>query len=249
MAKTAHKIPIPGFHAIEALCEDYPHMLLEIWHKPLSASARLKHIQTIATANGIAVHEVRPDTLEQITQSHQGIIAWARPPQVMDIKLLPQHITAKPSVIILVLAAILDPHNVGACLRSAEACGTDAVVLVGSTTPKTATVVKTSTGAVYRLPLFSAGMEQALAVFKSNAIETIATTMTAQTTLWDGEFSSRVAVIMGGEQQGIHESIIRKCDQQVSIPMAGKTASLNVSVASGVMLYELRRRQQQTLSD
>ena len=177
------------------------------------------------------------------TASHQGVVAVTSSKQYNDLDDL---IAAKRGdhALLVVLDGIEDPHNLGAILRTADAAGADGVVIperraVGIT----GTVVKSSAGASEHLPVAKVtNIARTLEDLKAQNIWTVGLDERGAQSYESLDYNMDCAIVLGAEGKGLHDLVARKCDFLVSIPMLGKVPSLNVSVAAGVVLYEVVRQ-------
>jgi 23S rRNA (guanosine2251-2'-O)-methyltransferase len=179
--------------------------------------------------------------------SHQGVVAVTSNKQYNDLDDL---IAAKRGqyALIVVLDGVEDPHNLGAILRTADASGADGVVIperraVGIT----GTVVKSSAGASEHLPIAKVtNIARTLEDLKAQNIWTVGLDERGAQSYDSLDYNMNCAIVLGAEGKGVHDLVARKCDFLVSIPMLGKVPSLNVSVAAGVVLYEVVRQRRKT---
>jgi len=177
------------------------------------------------------------------TGSHQGVVAVTSSKQYAD---LDDVIAArrKDYSLIVVLDGVEDPHNLGAILRTADACGANGIVIPERRAAGvTATVAKSSAGASEHLPVAKVtNIARTMEDLKSNGVWTVGLAERAKQNYDEVDYKMDCAVILGAEGKGLHDLVIKKCDFLVSIPMLGKVPSLNVSVAAGVVLYEIVRQ-------
>jgi 23S rRNA (guanosine2251-2'-O)-methyltransferase len=147
-------------------------------------------------------------------------------------------------MLLLVLDGLQDPHNLGACLRTADAAGVDAVIIPRhAAAGLSPTVSKVAAGAAEQLPLATVGnLNRVLGWLADYGVRAIGTSDKADSSLYEADLSGSVALVMGREHTGLSKSIAGHCDTLVSLPMEGVVSSLNVSVATGVCLYEIVRQ-------
>lgn len=240
-----------GIHAVDALLDYRPLDALSLFVQQGRESD--SHVQAIiATAknNGISIQPTQKDKLTQLCGSpqHQGLVLHARPLTFADEALLDK-IVAKDQCLLLVLDQITDAHNFGACLRTAVAMGVDAVVCpkhhAASLTP---TVAKVSVGAAEMMPIISVtNLARTLSQIKSAGVFVFGTALdeTAKP-IHEADMTGKTALIMGSEGEGMRRLTLQSCDELVYIPMSGNDygnlQSLNVSVATGMALYEINRQ-------
>lgn len=208
----------------------------------LSGSAR--EIVMMAREQHIVVQTVDRSRLDEITGSHQGMIAFAsayRYSTVEDMLALAKERGEDP--LLIVLDGITDPHNLGAIIRSAECAGAHGVIVperraVGLTPA----AVKAAAGAVEYLPVARAGnLTRLLEELKKNGLWIIAANMTGEL-YTQADLTGPIALVIGGEGSGVSRLVLEHSDRQVALPMAGHIDSLNASVATGVLLFEIRRQ-------
>mgnify|MGYP000879398515 CR=1 FL=1 len=234
-----------GFHATLAKLRHDPEAVREIYVDRGRSDARLRDLLAQAEFASVRVFPVDPARLEAMAPAarHQGVIA--------AVTATPRHLTlddvldtlAEPAFL-LVLDGITDPHNLGACLRVADAAGAHAVIA-----PKdravglTQTAIKVASGAAETVPYVTVtNLARALREMKEREIWIIGTDAMASEDLYSARWPRACAWVLGAEGDGLRRLTRDTCDQLVSIPMLGSVASLNVSVATGVCLYEARRR-------
>lgn len=234
---------VHGIHAVSRRIEQAPRLCLELYctdrHNP-----RLQRLIEQARAAGITLHfESRTELTARCgTDKHQGCALLTRETgKTADFALCLESITADS--LLLVLDGVQDPHNLGACLRTADACGVDAVII-----PKdraaglNATVRKVAAGGAESVPLFEVtNIARSLAQLKQAGVWIYGTSEDAPESLYDFDFEGPVALVMGGEGDGMRRLTRESCDHLLSLPMRGAVESLNVSVATGVCLYEILR--------
>lgn len=199
-------------------------------------------VDQIARERNIPVHYKSRDFFRTFSQggNHQGVGAALRPFAYASLS----RIIEQNANLLLVLDGILDPRNLGALLRTAEAVGVGGVILPKRrAAPVSPVVEKTACGATAYLPICQVeNLARALAVIRAAGYWIIGLVPNSQKTLYDLSLPQKIAVLLGGEEKGLHLLIRQNCDYLVKIPMRGKISSLNVSVAGAVVLYEILRR-------
>jgi len=207
----------------------------------------LKHIASTARAAGATVVEADRRKLDSmsITQSHQGIIAMAAYADYVtidDILEVAKNRGEEP--LIIVCDEISDPHNLGAIIRTCEATGAHGVII-----PKrrsagiSATVAKASSGAVFHIAIARVtNITSAVKELKKAGVWVFAAAMDGGKCVWESDFKSATAFVIGSEGKGISRLVGENCDYEVSIPMSGELSSLNASVSAAVLLYEAFRQ-------
>lgn len=237
---------IAGIHAVVAALEHDIDHVKEVLIEAGCRNPRLLDIEQTARARAVPVRRVTAQALDGIAGKlrHQGVAArYAAAPMLDETGLLAL-VAERADALVLVLDGVQDPHNLGACLRSAAAAGVSAVVLprdraVGIT----ATVRKTSAGAADRLPIAQvANLARCLRKLRDAGIWLYGLEGTAERRIYDIDLRGRVALVVGGEGEGLRRLTREHCDALVCIPMSGAVESLNVSVAAGIALFEVRRQ-------
>ncbi|MCF8225368.1 MAG: 23S rRNA (guanosine(2251)-2'-O)-methyltransferase RlmB [Bacteroidales bacterium] len=188
------------------------------------------------------------EKLDSITRkNHQGVVAYVSEINYSDIDfILPRIFEHGKTPLILILDQVSDVRNFGAIARTAECAGVDAIVLpFKGSAMITAEAVKTSAGALHTIPVCRHDDLKVLVEYlKSSGLQIFAASEKAEKTLYDTDFTVPAAILLGSEEKGITPVILYRSDHLISIPLKGKIASLNVSVAAGVILYEVFRQRQ-----
>ena len=246
MSKSIH---IFGFHSIESLLNTNPESILKVFIQSGRDDIRMSNIITALTNQKISFLNIDKNKLERIAKGelHQGIIAEViLPPLPGEDSLIAviKKIPGKP--LVLILDSIQDPRNLGACLRSANAAGIDCVVInKDGSSQINAIVHKTSAGAINTLKIFQVtNLTRTIKALQKNGLWVIGLDGDSSTTIYDLNLSDATAIVMGAEGKGIRQLIKKTCDQLVSIPMTGSVESLNVSVATGIALFESKRQRE-----
>jgi len=241
-----------GNHAVNAVLDINPERALALWiainPKNQSQAALLNKVERL----GIAIHPVDKQQLEQRCQSKQtqGVALQARPKVDGNEKQLEQFVRrlldgSEKTPLLLILDQIQDPHNFGACLRTADAAGADAVIVAkDNASPMTPVVQKVASGAAETMPIYRVtNLARSIENLKQQGIWIIGTSDKAQESLYQQNMTGPLALVMGAEGKGMRQLTEKKCDALLSLPMAGQVvSSLNVSVATGVCLYEIGRQ-------
>jgi len=235
-----------GLHAIGAVIERAPERLLELWAVESRDDARVRALRERAQAVGIRVQSVSADSLAKLVGAvtHQGVVAAVRPLKLWDEHDLAVNLGHVAQPLLLVLDGVTDPHNLGACLRTADAAGVDAVVIPKDRSASVDGVVrKVAAGAAEFVPVASVtNLARALDTLKERGIWVVGTEGEANQSLYAADLNRPLALILGAEGGGMRRLTRERCDFVVRIPMAGQVESLNVSVAAGVALFEARRQ-------
>ena len=244
MDKTVRPLIICGVNAVAEKLKSAPGDVVELIVADRDR-ARLNAIVDEARRRGIAIRVVRAGEIGALAAgaAHQGIAAAVAPYSYFAFDGLLAEIEAVPARI-LVLDGITDPHNFGALLRSAEGAGIRHVVIgKDRAVGVTPVVVKSSAGAVNHLKIYRVtNLVRALQELKKQACWVAGLDPEAPETIYDRDYPAKLAIVLGSEGKGMRPLIRRECDFLASIPMLGRVASLNVSVAGGVFLYELARQ-------
>ncbi len=243
-----------GFHAVGVRMKTAPQSIIEVYYEATRRDARMRQFLDRAKSAGVRLIEADGERLAKLAGSHghQGVAARVEAvAQVHSLDELLEQLEAdgisKP--LLLVLDGVTDPHNLGACLRVADGAGAHAVIA-----PKdhavgvNATVAKVASGAAETVPYFMVtNLARTLNELKERDIWIIGTSDDAPKTLYEVDLTGPTALVLGAEGDGMRQLTRKTCDELIGIPMMGAVSSLNVSVASGVYLYEaLRQRGQGT---
>jgi len=238
-------IIIYGFHAVDSAIINDTENVLNLWIEKKPKNKRIQQTIELAEKYNVSYKLVDATFLdEQVTDAnHQGVAIEYKNSESFNELYLPE-ILKKENVFILILDGITDPHNLGACLRSANAAGVDAVIA-----PKdraaglTPTVRKIASGAEQTTPFIQVtNISQTLKNLKDNGVWCFGLAGEAEMTLYEADFVGKVAIVMGGEEKGLRRLTRENCDSLIKIPMKGSVESLNVSVATGVTLFEALRQ-------
>ncbi len=239
-----------GLHVVGRILRKTPQRIRHLLIDERSKNERLAALVSSAREAGISVQGVRKFRLDDMASgtAHQGVIADLEGSDVIDeaaLKMLVEScLTKDEPLTLLLLDRIQDPHNLGACLRSASGAGAQAVVVpTRDSATITPAVRKIASGAAETVPLARVGqLSQVLKWLGDYDVQRIATADQAARSLYEAEIKRDVAWVLGAEETGVSPACVRLCDQTVSIPMCGEVESLNVSVATGVVLYETLRK-------
>jgi 23S rRNA (guanosine2251-2'-O)-methyltransferase len=237
-----------GFHAVGVRLKTAPASILELYVDPSRRDARMRQFVERAKEAGLRLLDADGMRLAKLCGSHghQGVVARVQAiDQARSLDDLLDGLEQAGQVpLLLVLDGVTDPHNLGACLRVADGAGAHAVIA-----PKdhavglNATVAKVASGAAETVPYFMVtNLARTLGELKERNIWIVGTSGDATKTLYQMDFKGPTALVLGAEGDGMRQLTRKTCDELVSIPMAGAVESLNVSVASGVCLYEALRQ-------
>jgi 23S rRNA (guanosine2251-2'-O)-methyltransferase len=236
-----------GLHAVNAVLERAPERMLELWMAQPRDDARAREVKERAESAGVRIQTVGGDGLAKLVGdvAHQGVVAAVRPLKAWDehdlIQALGQ-LAEEP--LLLILDGVTDPHNLGACLRTADAVGVHAVVLPKDRSAAVDGVVrKVAAGAAEFVPVATVtNLARCIDGIKERGIWVVGTDGEAPQTLYAADLKRPLALVLGAEGDGMRRLTRERCDFLVRIPMAGQVESLNVSVAAGVALFEARRQ-------
>ena len=234
-----------GFHAVTVRLKTAPRSVLEIHVDPARRDQRMRQFVERATAAGARLVESDDARLQKMsgTSRHQGVVA--RVDALAISHSLDDTLDAvEGPPLLLVLDGVTDPHNLGACLRAADGAGAHAVIA-----PKdhavgiNATVAKVASGAAETVPYFMVtNLARTLNELKEREIRIVGTAEDAPSPIWDHDLAGPLALVFGAEGKGMRQLTAKTCDALAHLPMQGAVESLNVSVASGVCLYEAVRQ-------
>ena len=237
-----------GFHAVGIRLKIAPRSVLELHVDASRRDPRMQHFVAKAEAAGVRLVESDDQRLHKLSGSprHQGVVARVEPlPRSHSLDDTLDAVAGPP--LVLVLDGVTDPHNLGACLRVADGAGAHAVVA-----PKdhavgvNATVAKVASGAAETMPYFMVtNLARTLGELKERDIRIVGTAEDAPRSIYELDLSGPLALVFGAEGSGLRQLTARTCDELVHLPMHGAVESLNVSVASGVCLYEAARQRSQ----
>ena len=242
-----------GFHAVEAMINRNSDRILEVQVEQGKSGQRVDTVRALAMKTGVPIRLQGRQELNQLTRqgnrpgNHQGVVALIRRVDSLPGVTLEEILSRQTEhSLILALDQIQDPHNLGACLRTAECAGVDAVILPRDGACRiNPTVHKVSSGAVEYLDIFQVpNLVHALDKLKNNGFWVYGTIGQGADSLYQCKYDGKVVIVMGAEGKGLRRLTREKCDYLVNIPMSGSVSSLNVSVATGVFLFEVIRQRQ-----
>ena len=233
-----------GIHAVNLRLKKQPQQCLELLLVD-KRNQRLEAIYQLAKQKGLPTRIVDRDELTRLSGSdkHQGCLLHVKADSNRKISLESLLDNTEANTLLLLLDGVQDPHNLGACLRTADACGVAAVIIPrDKSAGMNATVEKVAAGAAQTVPLIEVtNLSRAIEAIKDKGIWVYGTTGEAEQSLYDYQYEGPVALVMGNEGKGLRRLTAESCDYLISIPMLGSVESLNVSVATGVCLYEINR--------
>ncbi|MCW8964499.1 MAG: 23S rRNA (guanosine(2251)-2'-O)-methyltransferase RlmB [Gammaproteobacteria bacterium] len=242
----SNQVVICGLHAVKSAIEAAPAEVVRLWIDRKRHDKRMQSILDLAKRHSLPLEFLGRDELDAKAegQVHQGVVLMTRAGKSYSEKDLDDLLAdAKSPPLVLVLDGVTDPHNLGACLRTADAAGVDLVVV-----PKdraaglTATARKSASGAAERLPFIQVtNLARTLKQLQDAGLWITGTAMQGEA-LYQADLTGPRVIVMGSEGKGMRRLTQEHCDQLVNIPMQGHVESLNVSVATGVVLYEVVRQ-------
>lgn len=237
---------IGGLHDVRLALRHGAGQIVEVLVDEGRKDRRMAEILDLAGRHGVSVRRVSREVLDQHSGDlrHQGVLALraADSAAPQDLGSFLDGLAADP--LLLVLDGVQDPHNLGACLRSADGAGADAVIVPRDRAcGMTPVVSRVAAGAAERVPLITVtNLERALAMMKERGIWVTGADGDAADSLYQCDLSGPMAIVLGAEGRGLRELTRKRCDYLAAIPLLGVVESLNVSVAAAVMLYEARRQ-------
>jgi len=242
-------IYIYGFHSIESQLNSNPEYILKLFIQSGRNDARMSKMTSLLNNLKINFLKIDKNELDRLAKGelHQGIIAEVLLPSLPGQDALIDFITNLTSnPLILILDSIQDPRNLGACLRSANAAGVDCIVInKDGSAPINSVVYKTSAGAINQLKIFQVtNLVRVIKALQSKELWVVGLDVSAKTSIYDVNLSDPLVIVMGTEGKGLRQLIKKTCDYLAIIPMTGNVESLNVSVATGIALFESRRQRQ-----
>jgi len=240
-------IPIVGVHGARAALKYGREGVAELWLESRRRDRRLAEVAELARKAGIAIRQAARGELDAAAEgaSHQGVLAWVRIPAARnerDLTRILDEVNGLP--FLLILDSVQDPHNLGACLRTADAAGAHAIIAPrDNAVGLTPVVCKVASGAVQTLPFIQVtNLARTIESLKARGIWLIGTAGEAESSLFETDLTGPIALVMGGEGKGLRRLTRERCDLLVHLPMLGTVESLNVSVAAGICLYEVVRQ-------
>ncbi|SHJ00513.1 23S rRNA (guanosine(2251)-2'-O)-methyltransferase RlmB [Cycloclasticus pugetii] len=244
---------IHGIHAVQALIKARPDHIVNAWMDRQRKDAKLQAIKQSLDEVGIRVDYVDKKTLEKLSSNanHQGVLLTAKLPQERTEEQLKKALKEQQDqAFYLVLDQVTDPHNLGACLRTALAAGVQGVIVPKDNACRlNATVCKVASGAAELLPVYRVtNLVRTLKYLKTEGVWVSGAAGEATKDVFEAELTGSVAIVMGAEGKGLRSLTQQQCDQLIKIPMSEKVESLNVSVATGIILYEVLRQNQRSLN-
>lgn len=237
---------IYGIHAVKAVLAKEPERFVEAFVLKGRQDERLMPILNELQMCGVSIQQMTRKTLDDKARgaNHQGIMAKVKPAKQLNENDLDDILAQHSAPLLLVLDGVTDPHNLGACLRNADAAGVAAVIVPKDKSANiTATVSKVACGAAEMVPLVRVtNLARTMRALQEQGIWFVGTAGEATHDIYQAKLTGPLAIVMGAEGDGMRRLTRETCDDLIKIPMAGSVSSLNVSVASGVCLFEAVRQ-------
>ncbi|MGK2897000.1 MAG: 23S rRNA (guanosine(2251)-2'-O)-methyltransferase RlmB [Candidatus Makana argininalis] len=237
---------IYGINTINEVYKINPHILICVYLFKKNNNSRLKTLLKKIYTKGIKIKlNNNKFILNKIyKKSHQGICALIKNKKKYNEHDLLNILKTKKNILILILDGIKDPRNLGACLRCAEASGVNIVILPKNrSSPINSTVKKVSSGSIYNLKIIKViNISRTLILLNKHKVYIIGSVINSNKNIFNIKLSGSLALVVGSEDKGLRNLTKKYCDILVSIPMLGSISSLNVSVATGICLFEIIRQ-------
>ncbi|EEX38163.1 23S rRNA (guanosine(2251)-2'-O)-methyltransferase RlmB [Vibrio metschnikovii] len=237
---------IYGIHSVNAVMQREPARIIEVYVLKGRQDDRLLPVLNELQRLGLSIQEMGRKALDDKAQgaNHQGLIAKVKPAKALNEHDLDAILSQHEQPLLLVLDGVTDPHNLGACLRNADAAGVAAVIVPKDrSAPMTATVSKVACGAAETVPLVRVtNLARTMRALQEQGVWFVGTAGEATHDLYHSKLTGPLAIVMGAEGDGMRRLTRDTCDDLIKIPMAGSVSSLNVSVATGICLFEAVRQ-------
>jgi 23S rRNA (guanosine2251-2'-O)-methyltransferase len=236
-----------GMHSVQAALNYSPDKIRKVWIDQQRQDQRLSQILDELVTLGVELEKIDRKKLDRLSEgnNHQGIVVEVALPDELsesELKTAVGNLTSTP--LLLVLDNVQDPHNLGACLRSADATGVHGVIITkDNATGITPTVCKVASGAAETVPVYQVtNLSRTLRWLKEQGIWVFGAAGGTEQSPYQTDMTVPMALVVGAEGKGMRRLTREQCDMLVSLPMLGQVASLNLSVATGVLLYEILRQ-------
>jgi len=240
---------IVGLHAAQSALMYSPQKISRAWVDSERHDKRLETLLETLTTLDVSIEKVERKKLDKLADgmNHQGVVLEVALPEELsenDLKVAVEHLSE--NALFLVLDNVQDPHNLGACLRTADATGVHGIIITkDNAVGITPTVCKVASGAAETVPVYVVtNLARTLRWLKTEGVWVVGTAGEAQSTLFKSDFTVPMALVIGAEEKGMRRLTREQCDFLVKLPMLGTVESLNLSVATGVLLYEVLRQRQ-----
>lgn len=237
---------VKGFHAVQTLLKVNPQRFDALYAAKERKDQRMQKMTALAKQQGVQVKWVAKDKLDELCEeNHQGVVAELKPGKSYGEKDLEKIVgETEGHPLILVLDGVTDPHNLGACLRTADAAGVHAVVVPKDNSASLNDVArKVASGAAETVPLIAVtNLARSIGKLQELGLWVTGTAGEAKVSHYQADLRGPRVIVMGAEGKGMRRLTRECCDELVKIPMCGEVSSLNVSVATGVILFEVCRQ-------
>lgn len=236
-----------GLHSVQAALDYSPGKIIRVWVDAQRLDKRLGKVIGDLAALGVEPEKVDRKKLDRLADgnNHQGIAMEVEMPEVLpESDLKDAVLSLEKPALFLVLDNVQDPHNLGACLRTADAIGVNGVIITkDNATGITPTVCKVASGAAETMPVYQVtNLARTIRWLKEQGIWVIGAAGEAEQTIYQADLTMPLALVIGAEAKGLRRLTRENCDLLIKLPMLGQVESLNLSVATGVMLYEILRQ-------
>lgn len=236
-----------GFHSIQSLLKSAPQRMQELYLLQGRTDHRLQKIINMAENNEIRCHYVNRAKLDELVsdENHQGVVAYCSPGEIYDEAYLFNYLeNLTEPAFLLILDGVTDPHNLGACMRTAEAAGVHAVIVPKDKSAGLNPVArKVACGAAEVLPFVPVtNLARTLKQLQEKGVWLFGAAGEAEHSIYQTNLTGSIGILMGAEGDGLRRLTQETCDHLMNIPMSGTVSSLNVSVATGVCLFEAVRQ-------
>lgn len=240
---------IVGLHAAQSALMYSPQKISRAWVDSERHDKRLETLLETLSTLDVSIEKVERKKLDKLADgmNHQGVVLEVALPEELsenDLKVAVEHLSE--NALFLVLDNVQDPHNLGACLRTADATGVHGIIITkDNAVGITPTVCKVASGAAETVPVYVVtNLARTLRWLKTEGVWVIGTAGEAESILFKSDFTVPMALVIGAEEKGMRRLTREQCDFLVKLPMLGTVESLNLSVATGVLLYEVLRQRQ-----
>lgn len=239
---------IYGLHAVQAVLEREPEMVSKVWLENSRRDDKAKKILQLAHDADVKPERVKRDVLNKFVgenANHQGVVALSKDTPAGNEKTLKQLIeNLDVPAFLLILDGVQDPHNLGACLRTADAAGVQAVIAPkDKASGLTSVVRKVACGAAETVPFIQVtNLSRTMRELQQAGVWMIGTSLDTKQNIYEADLTGPLALVLGAEGKGLRRLTTENCDALVKLPMLGSVQSLNVSVSAGVCLYEAVRQ-------
>ena len=239
---------IYGMHAVKAVLEREPEMVSQVWLENSRRDDKVKKILQLAHEANVKPERVKKDQLDKLVgaeANHQGVVALSKDTPAGNEKTLKQLLdNLDEPAFLLILDGVQDPHNLGACLRTADAAGVHAVIAPkDKATGLTSVVRKVACGAAETIPFIQVtNLARSMRDLQQAGVWMIGTSLETEQEIYQADLTGPLALVLGAEGKGLRRLTAENCDSLVKLPMLGTVQSLNVSVSAGICLYEAVRQ-------